>query len=324
MSIFEKRVAFKPFEYPELYDFVDAINHSYWIHTEYSYDSDVQDFKVNLSKIEKNAVKNAMLAISQIEVNVKRFWSNLYTQFPKPEFDALGSTFGESEVRHSRAYSHVLELLGFNKAFDQLVDNPVIQGRIDYLAKYLKNAGSNNKELYTLTLTLFSLFVENCSLFSQFYIVKSFNKQKNTFKGIDNVIQATMKEEKLHAMAGAYIINLIKKENPEWFNEDFYRTIERACKKAYAAEANIIDWIFELGELTFLSKQDVLEFTKNRFNESLKMIGANPIFEIDREILKGSEWFNVEVDSETHTDFFHKTPTAYQKKAQAITAEDIF
>jgi ribonucleoside-diphosphate reductase beta chain len=324
MSIFEKRVAFKPFEYPELYDFVDAINHSYWIHTEYSYDSDIQDFKVNLSKIEKNAVKNAMLAISQIEVNVKRFWSNLYTQFPKPEFDALGSTFGESEVRHSRAYSHVLELLGFNKAFDELMENPVIQGRIDYLGKYLKNAGSNNKELYTLTLTLFSLFVENCSLFSQFYIIKSFNKQKNTFKGIDNVIQATMKEEKLHGLAGAYIINLIKKENPEWFNEDFYKTIERACKKAYAAEENIIDWIFELGELTFLSKQDVLEFTKNRFNESLKMIGANPIFEIDREILKGSEWFNVEVDSETHTDFFHKTPTAYQKKAQAITAEDIF
>ena len=324
MSIFDKRVAFKPFEYPELYDFVDAINHSYWIHTEYSYDSDIQDFKVNLNKIEKNAVKNAMLAISQIEVNVKRFWSNLYAQFPKPEFDALGNTFGESEVRHSRAYSHVLELLGFNKAFDELIENPVIQGRIDYLAKYLKNAGSNNKELYTLTLTLFSLFVENCSLFSQFYIIKSFNKQKNTFKGIDNVIQATMKEEKLHALAGAYIINLIKKENPEWFNEEFYKTIERACKKAYAAEEKIIDWIFELGELTFLSKENVLEFTKNRFNESLKMIGANPIFEINRKLLKESEWFNVEVDSETHTDFFHKTPTAYQKKAQAITEDDIF
>ena len=324
MSIFDKRVSFKPFEYPELYDFVDAINHSYWIHTEYSYDSDIQDFKVNLNSLEKNAVKNAMLAISQIEINVKRFWSNLYSQFPKPEFDALGSTFGESEVRHSRAYSHVLELLGFNEAFDQLSENPVIQGRIDYLGKYLKNAGSNNKELYTLTLTLFSLFVENCSLFSQFFIIKSFNKQKNTFKGIDNVIQATMKEEKLHGMAGAYIINLIKKENPEWFNQDFYKTIERACKKAYTAEENIIDWIFELGELSFLSKQIVLEFTKNRFNESLQMIGANPIFDINKELLKESSWFNVEVDSETHTDFFHKTPTAYQKKSQAITVEDIF
>jgi len=324
MSVFDKRIAFKPFEYPELYDFVDAINHSYWIHTEYSYESDIQDFHVNLNEVEKNAVKNAMLAISQIEINVKRFWSNLYAQFPKPEFDALGNTFGESEVRHSRAYSHVLELLGLNSAFDEMIDNPVIQGRIDYLTKYLKNAGSNNKELYTLTLALFSLFVENCSLFSQFYIIKSFNKQKNTFKGIDNVIAATMKEEKLHGMAGAYIINLIRKENPEWFNEDFFKTVERACKKAYTAEEKIIDWIFELGELSFLSKKNVLEFTKNRFNESLKMIGVEEIFEIDKKLLRGSEWFNVEVDSETHTDFFHKTPTAYQKKAQSINAEDIF
>jgi ribonucleoside-diphosphate reductase beta chain len=324
MSIFEKRVSFKPFEYPELYDFVDAINHSYWIHTEYSYDSDVQDFKVNLSPIERNAVKNAMLAISQIEVNVKRFWSNLYGQFPKPEFDALGSTFGESEVRHSRAYSHVLELLGLNEAFDELVENPVIQGRIDYLSKYLKNAGSNNKELYTITLALFSLFVENSSLFSQFFVIKSFNKHKNAFKGIDNVIQATMKEEKLHGMAGAHIINLIKKENPDWFNADFYKTIEKACKKAYAAEEKIIDWIFEQGELTFLSKEVVLEFTKNRFNESLKMINCTPIFETNKELLKQSEWFDLETNSETHSDFFHKTPTNYTKKAQHIDQYSIF
>ena len=324
MGVFDKRTSFKPFEYPELYEFVDAINHSYWIHTEFSYDGDIQDYHVNLDKIEQNAVKNAMLAISQIEINVKRFWSNLYNQFPKPEFDALGNTFGESEVRHSRSYAHVLELLGLNDEFDELIENPVIQGRIDYLNKYLKNAGSNNKELYTLTLALFSLFIENCSLFSQFLIIKSFNKYKNYFKGIDNVIQATMKEETLHAMAGAYIINLIKKENPEWFNEEFYKTIERACKKAYLAEEKIIDWIFEKGELEFLSKETILEFTKNRFNKSMEMIECKQLFDIKPELLKNTNWFDVEASSETHTDFFHKTPTTYSKKAQAITGDDLF
>lgn len=324
MSVFTKRVNFKPLEYPELYDFVDAINHSYWIHTEYSYEGDIQDFKVNLNDRERNVVKNAMLAISQIEINVKRFWGNLYNQFPKPEFDALGSTFAESEVRHSRSYAHVLELLGLNNAFDELVENPVIQGRIDYLTKYLKHAGSNNQELYTLTLALFSLFVENCSLFSQFFIIKSFNKHKNTFKGIDNVIQATMKEETLHALAGGYIINLIKKENPKWFNEDFFVNIEKACSKAYQAEEKIIDWIFEKGELDCLSKQIVLEFTKDRFNQSMIMIGANPLFKINKDILKHAEWFNIELNSETHTDFFHKTPTNYTKKQQSITIEDLF
>jgi ribonucleoside-diphosphate reductase beta chain len=324
MSIFNKRVNFKPYEFPELYDYVDAINHSYWIFSEYSYDGDIQDFKVNLTPSEQNAVKNAMLGIAQIELNVKRFWGNLYNQFPKPEFDALGITFGESEVRHARAYSHVLELLGLNEAFSELVNNPVIQGRIDYLNKYLKNASSTDKELYTLTLALFSLFIENCSLFSQFLVIKSFNKHKNTFKGIDNVIQATAKEEKLHAMAGAYIIQLIRAENPKWFNEDFNKTVERACKKAFNAEGKIIDWIFEQGELDFMSKEVVLEFTKNRFNESLKMIGCEEIFTVDPVLLKETEWFEIETTSETHTDFFWKTPVNYTKKAQSITEEDIF
>lgn len=324
MSVFAKRVNFKPFEYPELYDYVDAINHSYWIFSEYSYEKDIQDFKVNLNEVERNAVRNAMLGIAQIELNVKRFWSNLYNQFPKPEFDALGVTFGESEVRHARAYSNVLELLGLNESFDELVKNPVIQGRIDYLSKYIKNSNTDDKKLYTLTLALFSLFIENCSLFSQFLIIKSFNKYKNTFKGIDNVIQATAKEETLHAMAGSYIINLIRKENPSWFDADFQANVEKACKKAYNAEVKIIDWIFEAGELDFISKEVILEFTKNRFNSSLEMIGCSRIFKVDQELLKQTEWFDLEVTSETHTDFFWKTPTNYTKKAQAITEDDIF
>lgn len=324
MGVFDKRINFKPFEYPELYDYVDAINHSYWVFTEYNYDGDIQDFHTNLLESEKSAIKNAMLAIAQIEVNVKRFWGNLYNQFPKPEFDALGSTFAESETRHSRAYANLLELMGFNEEFETLTTNPIIQGRIDYLSKYLKYAGSDNKELYTLTLALFSLFIENCSLFPQFLIIKSFNKEKNLFKGVDNVIQATQKEEQLHALAGAYIINLIKKENPDWFNADFYVKLQRACKKAFEAESKLIDWIFEKGELSFLSKQVVIEFTKDRFNQSLIMIGCDKIFDTNKDLLKLVEWFNVETLSETHFDFFNKTPTNYTKKAQSISGNDLF
>lgn len=324
MNIFEKRVAFKPFEYPEVIKYVDAITHSYWLHTEYNYVSDINDFHSKLTEPEKNAIKNALLAISQIEVSVKSFWGDLYKHFPKPEFNAVGATFAESEVRHSRAYSHLLEILGFNDEFTQALQEPSIQGRVDYLSKYLKNASSENKEFYTLTLALFSLFIENVSLFSQFLIVKSFNKEKNYFKGIDNVIQATQKEETIHALFGSYLVNLVKKEYPEWFNDDFYHKIERACKKAYDAEVKILDWIFQEGELDFLSKETVIEFIKDRFNQSMTLIGCEPIFEVDKDILKQTEWFDVEALSDTHTDFFNKTPTNYNKKSISITSEDLF
>ena len=324
MSIFDKRVAFKPFEYPEILQYKDAIRHSYWIHTEWNFISDVQDFNTKLNNKEKNAIKNTLLAIAQIEVSVKKFWSKLGDQFPKSEFDQVGMTFAESEVRHSDAYSHLLEVLSLNDDFTVLLENPVIQGRIDYLSKYLKNASSDNRQLYTLTLALFSLFTENVSLFSQFAVIKSFNKHRNMLKDIDNVVQATQKEEVVHALLGIYIINKVKEEYPEWFDEEFYRKIERASRKAYDAEVKVIDWIFEEGELDFIQKETLYEFIKYSFNESVQMIGGHKIFEVDETKLADIEWFMEEIYAQTHTDFFYKKPTTYSKKTKSITSNDLF
>jgi len=102
-SIFKSRLNLKPYEYPELLEYVDAIRHSYWVHTEFSFTSDVQDFKVNVSPTERNALQNCMLAIAQIEVSVKTFWGDVYKHLPKPEIGSVGQTFAESEVRHMDA-----------------------------------------------------------------------------------------------------------------------------------------------------------------------------------------------------------------------------
>ena len=234
--IFDKRIAFKPYEYPEVLKFREAIKHSRWDVEEFNFDSDAYEFKNSLSKEEREVIKRTLLAISQIEISVKTFWSKLGDHLPKPEFNSVGITFGENEVVHSEAYSKLLEVLGFNSEFDLLLQNPVIGGRVDYLTKYLKNTGDNAKQIYTLNLSLFSMFIENVSLFSQFAIIKSFTEKKNLLKEIDTVVEATMKEEIIHAQFGIYLINLIKKEYPEWFDQDFYDKIYRACIKAYNAE----------------------------------------------------------------------------------------
>ncbi len=324
MGIFDKRVAFKPFEYPDILQYKDAINHSYWLVSEWNFVSDVQDFKVHLDDKQRNIIKNSLLAISQIEVSVKKFWGKLGERFPKSEFDQVGITFGESEVRHADAYSHLLQVLGLNDDFSMLLENPVINGRVEYLTKYLKGASDNSNQNYTLTLALFSIFIENVSLFSQFLIIKSFNKHLNILKDIDNVVQATQKEELIHAMLGVQIIKYIQKEYPDWFNEDFYHKLYRACKKAYEAECKIIDWIYEYGDLTFLSANTVKEFVKDRFNESLAMINGEKVFEVDSTELQKVQWFNDEIYAEVNADFFYKRPVSYSKKMQAMKAEDLF
>ena len=323
-NIFEKRINLKPYEYPQLYEYVPAIRHSYWIHTEFNFTSDVQDFKTRLNDVERNAIKNTMLAISQIEVAVKTFWGDIYHRMPKPEIGAVGSTFAESEVRHHDAYSHLLEILGLNHEFSNLKKNPVIMKRVHYLETALKNSKSEDNREYAESILLFSLFIEHVSLFSQFLIIMAFNKHKNMLKGISNAVEATSKEEQIHGDFGIDIIKILQEENPDWFDDGYKRMIQDVCREAYEAESKIVDWIFEAGELEFLPKKVVEEFIKNRFNNSLESIGINKIFDVNEAILQETEWFDDEIIGTKHGDFFVKRSINYSKRTQSITSEDLF
>lgn len=323
-NVFERRIALKPYEYPQLNQYVDAIRHSYWIHTEFNFTADVQDFKVNLDEVERSAIKNAMLAISQIEVAVKSFWGDIYKKMPKAEIGAVGATFAESEVRHHDAYSHLLEILGLNNEFKNLKKNPVIMRRVQYLDNALRNAKSSDNKDYAESIMLFSLFIEHVSLFSQFLIIMAFNKHKNMLKGISNVVEATSKEEQIHGNFGIDIINIIKTENPTWFNKEHDDTVRQVCLEAYEAESEIIDWIFNAGEIDFLPSAVVKEFVKDRFNKSLKSIGITPVFETDKSLLAETEWFDDEIVATKHGDFFDKRSVNYNKRSKSITSDDLF
>jgi len=323
-DIFERRVALKPYEYPQLNEYVDAIRHSYWIHTEFNFTGDVQDFKIHLNEVERNAIKNAMLAISQIEVAVKTFWGDIFKKMPKAEIGAVGATFAESEVRHHDAYSHLLEILGLNEEFIHLKKNPVIMKRVRYLDEALQNAKSGDNQEYAEAIMLFSLFIEHVSLFSQFLVIMSFNKYKNMLKGISNVVEATSKEEQIHGNFGIDVINIIKKENPTWFTKEHEDMVREMCLEAYESESEIIDWIFEAGEIDFLPSAVVKEFVKNRFNKSLKSIGVTPIFEIDQKLVEASDWFDDEIIATKHGDFFVKRSVNYNKRSKSITSDDLF
>ncbi len=323
-SIFNKRVNILPYDYPSLLKYKDAIRHSYWIDTEYNFTTDINDFKVVIGDNERQVIKRTMLSIAQIEVSVKTFWADLYKRMPITEIGDVGMTFAESEVRHKDAYARLIRILGLEDEFKHVVEIPAIKDRIKYLTKYLDGTRSRDNKMYTKSVLLFSLFIEHVSLFSQFLIMMSFNKELNVFKGISNVVEATSKEEDIHGNFGVELINIIKSENPEWFDEDFENLINSACKKAFNAECKILDWIFESGELSFLPKETIKHFIMNRFNNSLNKIGMDDVFDIDINQLEKTLWFEVEITSTKEGDFFYKKQIDYSKKQKAITEDDLF
>lgn len=324
MGIFDKRISYKPFEYPEVLQFIEAINKSFWVHSEVDFTADIQDFHSNLNEKEKNAIKNALLAIAQIEVSVKTFWGNLYQHLPKPELNGLGATFAECEFRHSEAYSRLLEVLGYNDEFLNVVEIPAVRKRIDFLTEVLKNANSSTPKEYVSCLLLFSILIENVSLFSQFAIILSFTRFKGYMKNVSNIIAWTSIDEQIHANAGIYLINKIREEQPELLTDEDIEEIYRLVDESLIVEGDILDWIFELGEIDNVSKENLINFMKYRVDDSLKKIGMKTKYNISEQHYKPMVWFEEEVFSNSLDDFFAKRPVDYTKHDKSITADDLF
>tara|TARA_R110000765_G_scaffold116229_5_gene209363 strand:+ start:1851 stop:2822 length:972 start_codon:yes stop_codon:yes gene_type:complete len=322
--IFEEQISRKPDNYPWAQEFIEVMHTGFWTDKEFSFTSDVQDFKVNLSDDEREMIIRTLSAIGQIEVAVKKFWAKLGDNLPHPSLTDLGYVMANVEVIHNNAYERLLKILGLEDIFEENLKLDFIEGRVNYLRKYNHKFYKDSKKQYVYSIILFTLFVENVSLFSQFYIINWFNRYKNVLKDTGQQVKYTRNEENIHALAGIKIINTIKEEHPELFDEELQERVVQESQAAFESESKIVDWMINGFDEKGLSSSILKEFIKNRINESLEQIGFKKAFEIDKALLKDTMWFEEELLGNNATDFFHTRPVEYSKNSQTFDAEDLF
>ena len=322
--LFEEQVSRKPNNYPWTEDFVNAMHNGFWTDKEFNFQSDVQDFKVNLSEKEREIIKRTLSAIGQVEGSVKKFWANLGNHLPHPGITDLGYVMANIEVIHNNAYERLLSVLELEDVFEENMKPPIIRDRVNYLKKYLNKCYMNDKKQYIYSLILFTLFVENVSLFSQFYIINWFNRYENVLKDTAQQVAYTSREENIHGIVGTKIVNVLRDEYPELFNDDLPERLKEEAQCAFEAESKIIDWIIGDYEKDNISADILKEFIKNRLNESLEQIGFEKVFDVDKEKISSTIWFDEDVLGNSATDFFFKRPVEYSKKDKSFDEDDLF
>jgi ribonucleoside-diphosphate reductase beta chain len=322
--IFEEQISRKPNKYPWTEKFIEAMHNGFWTDKEFTFKSDVQQFKVNLSEKEREIVVRTLSAIGQIEIAVKTFWAKLGENLPHPSLQDLGYVMANVEVIHNSAYERLISVLGLEQVFEENLKLEWIQGRVKYLRKYTHKFYKDSKKQYLYALILFTLFVENVSLFSQFYIINWFARYKNVLKDTDQQVKYTRNEEAIHALVGIRIVNTIREEYPELFDAELEERIVDEAGAAFEAESKIVDWMVNGIQEKGLSAVILKEFIKNRINESMQQIGFPKPFEVDKELLNDTLWFEEELLGNNMTDFFHSRPVEYSKKNQSFSEDDLF
>src|SRR5690606_4022017 len=111
----------------------------------------------------------------------------------------------------------------------------------DYLSDALKHSKAENEKDYLKSLILFTILIENVSLFSQFAIILSFTRFKGAMKNVSNIIAWTSVDEQIHANAGIYIINKIKEEFPDYCYASTIDEVYVIVKHYYSIESVFFD-----------------------------------------------------------------------------------
>jgi ribonucleoside-diphosphate reductase beta chain len=322
-KIFEEQISRKPDLYPWTDHFMRAMWEGHWTDKEFNFSSDIQDYKVKLTEQEREIIIRTLSAIGQIEIAVKTFWAKLGDNLPHPSIRDMGYVMANIEVIHNKAYERLIDVLGLGHVFEDNLKLDWIEGRVKYLRKYTHRYYKDSKKQFIYALILFTLFVENVSLFSQFYIINWFGR-KNLLKDTNQQTAYTAREEDIHAKVGIKLVNVIREEYPELFDEDLETKILHEAEEAFKSESQIIDWMINGIDDDKLNTPLLKEFVKNRINESLNQIGYKKIFEVDEAMVEKTIWFDEEVLGNTATDFFHSRPTEYSKANKSFDEDELF
>jgi ribonucleoside-diphosphate reductase beta chain len=324
-NITQERVVYKPFEYPEAFDFWMKQQQAHWLHTEVPMMSDVNDWKQNLSESEKNVIGSILKGFAQTETVVNDYWSTLVTKwFRKPEVIAMAVCFANMETVHAEAYSLLNEELGLDN-FSEFLEDESTMAKIQALMNVRdKIEGEPDWSERAKSLAIFSAFTEGVNLFSSFAILLSF-KLRNLLKGVGQIVEWSIRDESLHSEAGCWLFRQLLIEKPELNTPELKEAIKQAALLSLKLELDFIDKVYEMGDLDGCSKYDLVSFIKYRVNTKMQDLGYEPVVNgIDDASIKRMKWFDSLSAGKQHTDFFANRVTNYSKGVQNWDANDLF
>ena len=322
MGLFDERIAYKPFEYPEYYTegWLKQAQ-AFWLHTEISMQSDIKDWNEKLNEKEKNAVGNILLGFAQTECAVSDYWTQkVVSWFPKHEIRQMAMMFGSQETVHAVAYSYLNETLKLED-YEAFLHEPATAERFDNLVAY---SGSDTTGI-AKSMAVFSAFAEGVSLYSAFAVLYSF-QLRNLLKGIGQQMKWSVRDESLHSKMGCKLFRDMCYEDKSLLL-NCRNDVLKAAETMIELEEKYIDKMFEMGDIEGIKSYDLKQFIRKRTNEKLVELGyidLGSYFAFEKDAADNLNWFYHLTGGVTHTDFFAIRPTDYSKANEGEDFGDIW
>lgn len=306
-NLLTPRKVYKPFEYPQAFQYMKLQQNSFWLPSEVSMMEDIADWKSNLSESEKQIIGQVLKSFTQTETHINEYWSSYVSKvFPKYEIQMMCSVFSSFESIHIEGYDYLNTELGIED-YEAFLSDKTALDKLDRL----KEMDLSSKSSIARSLAIFSAFTEGVSLYSSFAILANLSRF-NLLKNVKNIIAWSQRDEELHSVAGCWLFRTFISENPEIWTDELKKEIYEAARLTVQLEDNFIDSVFSLGDMRGLDPKDLKNFIRDKANKKLNELGLkNNWKNIDKESLQNISWFDTLSYGISNVDFFSARVNEY-------------
>lgn len=319
-KLFTPRENYKPFEYPEYGKIWEDQSNAFWLHTKIPMASDVTDFHIKLTDVEKTIVEKILMGFSQTECEVGSNWNETIAQYFAPhEIKHAAYCFSYFETIHAQAYFFLNETLGLDKNVMAFLEDKTTRAKLDNLKDRspLRKDGTVDYMALALNLSIFAGVGEGVCLYSSFAILLSF-MPRNLLKGVSQQMTWSVRDESLHSNTGSHLFKQMVKEVPSLIEtKELENKIREAFDLGLKLEIDFILSVFEIGALPNLSADQLINFMKYRCNDRFSALGfSGLLYDIDEDLLEQMTWFEMCTGSSQKKDFFVVKPSEYSKSTE--------
>ncbi|QIQ63804.1 hypothetical protein [Pseudomonas phage Epa43] len=303
--------------YPKAVEMAIQQQDIFWPAEELGVEEDEGDFRTKLTEGELHGILTAQSILTQYELMIggDEFWGGTISRmFPRPEIQRMCACFSHVELgSHAPFYALGNEVLG--KATDEFYTewkrDPVLAQRIKFISQ---KAASED----ALEVTAALAFFEGAVLFANFAYFKAFNSRGfNMIPHFVAGIDGSAKDENFHSLASSWLFRQCKAERVQLGNHSVEQEqrladyILRMAQDVYEHELRIVDMIFEKGGIRVITKEEMIQFIRNRVDVVLVYLGYPALFGDEKGVVSG--WFYQQLSTFKFSDFFAATQLQYTR-----------
>lgn len=283
-----------------------------WTEKEIAVEKDIQDIKINMSESESHGVITTLklFTLYELKAGVGYWGGRVMNQSPRADIQRMASEFSRTELCiHAPFYNKLNEALNLNtdEFYLSYREDRVLKERMEFVGKAISDPDP------LLSAGVFSM-VEGVILYSAFaYLLHFQSAGKNKLNNVCRGIKFSVRDENIHALAGARYFQQMLTESKLSTGDAIELSVNLAvaAKEIQRHEYEIIDRIFEKGDVEGITAQQLKIFVNHRLNLCLQNLGVKPQFDEENNVIK--EWFYDGINAVQLHDFFNGTGNEYNR-----------